>query len=90
MTGHNYAISEVSTDQTNMSERERGIECSSNKCSSSYDDSSSIGQVDFAPESDQKLSNEFTQPESSHQQVFLYPPTPFGGHFFLPFIVRSC
>lgn len=67
MTGHNHAISEVNIDQTNLSEREQGIESSSNKCSSSYD-SYSIGQVDSTSESDQKPSNEFTQPESSHQQ----------------------
>lgn len=72
MTGHNHAISEVNIDQTNLSEREQGIESSSNKCSSSYD-SYSIGQVDSTSESDQKPSNEFTQPESSHQQVCFCP-----------------
>lgn len=67
-TGHKYAIS----DQTNPSEREQGIECSSNRYSSSNDNSYSTEQLDPASGSDQKLSMESIQAESSDQVVQIF------------------
>ncbi|KAK9279219.1 hypothetical protein L1049_012897 [Liquidambar formosana] len=67
LNNSNHAVSEVGIDQTGVAAGHKAAECSSKKCTSSYD-SHSIEQIDSASESSMKLTNEVLQPGSSHQK----------------------
>lgn len=75
---NNNSTSEVGIDHAGISDGDRAVECSSKKCSSSHG-SYSIEQIDSESDSDQRPTNEVSQPKSSSHQKVCYiscPPFP--------------